>query len=245
MFKLSIMRRTAVAVLAASALLAGCATNSAQNAELGINDPYEDMNRDIHDFNKGADRLILRPTAQAYDAATPEILQFMIGNAINHLEAPRDFVNHLLTGEARAAGRTLVRFVVNSTFGIAGLLDPATDVTLEKEDADFAKTLAVWGVGQGIYYEIPLLGPSTIRHTTGRVVDIAFAPTTYIFAPWSGIGVSVADAIDTRADNAELIDEVLYNSEDSYATVRSAYLQRREAFVNGGIVFENAPSLDE
>lgn len=242
-------RRGLGSVVVAAALavgLAGCATNSPENEALGINDPYESINRDFHDFNKGADRLALRPLSQGYSAVTPDALQFVFRNIINHLELPRDFVNHLLTGEFRSAGRTLVRAGVNSTFGFGGVLDPASDVELFKEDSDFGKTLAVWGAPQGAYFELPLLGPTTPRTGFGAIVDIAFAPTTYFGQPFAGLSRTFVDIIDTRARNGELIDDVLYNSEDSYALTRSLFLQRRAAFVaDGADTFEDAIPFED
>jgi phospholipid-binding lipoprotein MlaA len=225
--------------------IAGCAQNSAQNAALGINDPYEGVNRDIHDFNKGADRLIIRPVSQGYEAVTPGILRMMVQNALSHLELPRNFANHLLVGDGLAAGRTLVRFALNTTLGFGGILDPATDVALPKEDADFGKTLATHGVEQGAYFEVPLIGPSSTRHIVGRVVDIAFSPTTYLLSPFSGIARTALGVAEARSENADLIDDVLYGSDDSYALVRSLYLQRRKAFVNGGADFDDAISFDD
>lgn len=214
--------------------LGGCATNSPENEALGINDPYEGMNRDIHAFNKGADQFILRPVAKGYEAVTPGAVKLMVGNALNHLEAPRDFANHVLTAEASAAGRTVARFAINTFIGAGGLLDPASEFDLGKEDADFGKTLAVWGAGEGFYYEIPLLGPSTVRHSAGRIVDIAFAPTLYLGEPITAGAVNTAEIVSARAANASSIDSILYDSVDSYLATRSFYIESRRAFVNGG-----------
>lgn len=222
--------------------VSGCATNSAENEALGINDPYETaFNRDIHAFNKGFDRYALRPVSQGYDAVTPGLFRLLIGNALNHLELPRDFANHVLTAEFDSAGRTLLRFAVNTTVGAGGLLDPATDFEIEKEDADFGKTLAVWGAGEGVYYEIPFLGPSTVRHTTGRIVDLAFAPTSYLGEPLVAGGVTALSAVEARDNNFGAIDSVLYDSVDSYIAVRSFYLEARRAFVTNG----ESQNLDE
>lgn len=193
-----------VAAVAAALTLSGCAQNSAENEALGINDPYENINRDFHEFNKGADRLVLRPIARGYRDYTPDALQFVFRNVINHFELPRDFVNHILTGEFKSAGRTLLRAGINSTFGFGGIFDPASDVEIFKEDSDFGKTLAVWGVPQGVYFELPLLGPTSPRHSVGNVVDIAFSPTTYFGQPFAGISRGAVDIVDSRARNAEL-----------------------------------------
>lgn len=224
------MKRAAAALILMTT--AGCASmNSPENAALGVNDPFESVNRDIHAFNKGFDRYALRPIAQGYDAATPGLFRLFISNALSHLELPRDFANHVLTAEFESAGRTLLRFAINTTVGAGGLLDPATDFEVEKENADFGKTLAVWGAGEGFFYSIPFLGPSTVRHTAGRVVDLAFAPTSYLDEPLVPIGVGALAAVEARADNAGAIDSLLYDSVDSYSAVRSFYLNSRRSFV--------------
>lgn len=220
--------------------LAGCAgSDRAPDAEAGaagraVADPYEPLNREIHGFNKAVDRRALRPAAQAYRAATPGLVKFLLGNALHHLELPRDFANHLLSGEVAAAGRAVARFSVNTVFGAGGLLDPATEFELPKEDADFGKTLAAWGMEEGIYYEIPFIGPSTVRRTIGRSVDLALSPTAY-FPPLFAFSAlpETMTLLDARASNLSAADSVLYDSLDSYATTRSVYLQNRRAFVNG------------
>lgn len=235
-----------VIVLAAVAgLAAGCAHEPTEVGGLRVNDPYEGINRDIHGFNKGVDRYFIRPISQGYDAATPGLVRLLVGNGLSHLELPRDFVNHLLQGELMSAGRTLLRFGVNTIVGAGGLLDPATDFEIEKEDADFGQTLAVWGADEGVYYEIPLLGPSTIRHTTGRVVDLVFAPTTFIGAPYSGLAKTSLEIVELRSNNGELIDSIYYDSADSYSTLRALYYQNRRRFVSGGVDLNGAPQIDE
>ena len=232
MTKWNVTRLAGVAAIVAG--LSGCAANSPENEALGINDPYEGFNRDIHAFNKGADQVVLRPIAKGYEAVSPGAVRLMVGNALNHLEAPRDFANHVMTAEAGAAGRTVARFAINTFIGAGGLLDPASEFDLGKEDADFGKTLAVWGAGEGFYYEIPLLGPSTIRHSAGRIVDIAFAPTVWIGEPISAGAVNAADVVNARAENAGAVDSVLYDSVDSYVATRAFYIESRRNFVNNG-----------
>lgn len=236
---------TRLLVAAAALSLAGCAsTQTTDPGGLTVNDPFERVNRGTHSFNKGADRVILRPVAQVYDAVTPGLVQFLIRNALNHLELPRDFANHVLQGEAERAGTTLARFGVNTIAGAGGLLDLATAFRLPKEDADFGMTLTKWGLGEGVFYEIPLLGPSTARHTTGRIVDIAFSPTTYLGNPVFGAAVAGVRITEGRSSNFEAIDSILYDSADSYATSRSIYLQQRRRFVNGGVAADDDSAPD-
>ena len=172
-------------------------------------------------------------------------MRFLLNNGLDHLELPRDFVAHLLSGELESAGRTVLRFGVNTVVGAGGLLDPATDFEIPKEDADMGKVLATWGFGEGIYYEMPLLGPTTVRHTIGRVLDMGLAPSTYIAAPIGGVTVTAAEAVEFRAANRETLDSVYYDSADSYATTRALYYQNRRAFIDGGVDLSTAPSIDE
>ncbi len=206
-------------------LAVGCASTPTS----GVNDPYENLNRDIHEFNKGVDRYAIRPASDAYDTVTPELVQFLVANALNHLELPRDFANNLLSGRWEPAALTFARFGINTLVGAGGLLDPATDVGVNKQDADFGLTLATYGAAEGIYYEIPLLGPTTVRDTVGRVVDIAFAPTTYVGGPIVGATETGLRIADTRQANRSAIDNALYESPDSYLTARTFYLQSRRA----------------
>ncbi|MCI4665139.1 MAG: VacJ family lipoprotein [Neomegalonema sp.] len=236
--------KVAAAALA-SVVLAGCASNkSVDSSGLRINDPFEDVNRDVHGLNKGVDKYFLRPVAMGYDAATPGLVRLLIRNGLNHLELPRDFVSHLLSGEVTSAGRTVLRFGVNTIVGAGGLLDPATEFELPKEDADMGKVFATWGFGEGFYYEIPVLGPTTVRHTAGRIFDIALAPTTYIAAPFAGAGVRALETVEFRSTNRRLIDSVLYDSADSYATTRALYYQTRRKFVTGKPDLADAPKLE-
>lgn len=232
------LRLKGLAILAVTVALAGCAsTGGSETAVNGINDPYEGLNRRTHSFNKTVDRFALRPVAQGYDAVTPGLFRLLISNGLNHLALPADFANQLLSAQWQPAGETLARFGINTVAGAGGLLDPATDFGVRRQPSDFGKTMAFYGVGEGPYFESPFLGPTTTRDFTGRVVDILFDPTTYISG---GAGTAIGAAktgggiIEARADNAELIDSVLYESGDSYATTRSAYLQNRRAEINGG-----------
>ncbi|MEO1460357.1 MAG: VacJ family lipoprotein, partial [Pseudomonadota bacterium] len=212
-------------------------------------DPYENTNRVFHDFNVGADRYVLRPAAKGYDAAVPDTAQLLIGNGISHLDLPVDLANYVLQGEVQAALRVLGRFTLNTTLGAGGLLDPATEFGLPREETDFGITLGKWGVASGPYLVLPLLGPSSPRDAAGFAVDIAFSPTTYTgFADSSvlnafSLPLAVVERVDDRARNADLIDEVLYESPDSYVTLRSIYLQRRQAAILGEEGGEALPDI--
>ncbi|MEM7211898.1 MAG: VacJ family lipoprotein [Pseudomonadota bacterium] len=219
-----------------SALLAGCAIDPT-GAGL-VADPLEDINRSIHEVNKGLDRAVLRPAADVYDVATPTLFKHVFGNAVRHLTLPGTFVNYVLQGDTDEAVATLGRFTLNTVYGAGGALDPATEFGLPLAPTDFGLTLASWGVDEGPYVELPLFGPSTARDTVGLLVDTALQPTTYVTG---GVEITIAsatvralDIVDRRNRNKGLIDDVLYRSEDSYVSLRTAYIQNRRKRASGG-----------
>ncbi len=234
------------AVLAAA--VAGCAAKAPEGALIA--DPYEATNRHIHAFNVGLDTAVLRPVSQAYDFVTPGTVRLMIGNASNHLRLPVIFFNNLIQGEFETALATLGRFGVNTVAGAGGLLDPATEFGLPLESTDFGITLAKHGANEGPYVVLPIFGPSTGRDAIGVLGDIALNPLTYITvgsgeARYAITGARVATpVVDARARNADVIDELLYESEDSYVALRSAFIQnRRRAVAGGQVAPEDVPDI--
>lgn len=227
-------RRGAAALLLLG--LAACATADPDN--LAATDTHPEFNRAIHDFNLGLDRNLLRPLAQGYDVVTPTLFKHLIGNGFSHLELPADFVNYVLQGEVDPALETLGRFTINTVMGI-GVLDPATEFGLAKTDTDFGITLAKHGVAEGTYWVLPVFGPSTTRDAFGKVVDFAIDPMTYmggVLGPRSteiSLAMRATEMIDARNRYADVIDDLLYESADSYVSLRSVYLQRRRAQAAG------------
>lgn len=202
----------------------------------GINDPYEGMNRRVHAFNRGLDANVVKPLTDKKkdDDDTPGVMSRAVqgvGNFGSNLALPGKAVNHLLQGKVAPAVRTTFRFAVNSTVGLGGFLDPATaDFGLPEEDTDFGQTLATWGVGEGAYLELPLLGPSTERDTVGRVVDLVLDPLgTQMNRDQRviGFGARVLSKAGERAKYGDTVDSVLHESADSYAQTRLIWLQHR------------------
>ncbi len=230
--------QTLMVVLSTVLGLAACATADPQ-AELSATDPHEEFNRTMLDFNLALDRNLLRPAAQGYDFVTPALFKHLLGNGFSHLELPGDFINYLIQGEINPALETLGRFTINTVLGAGGLLDPATEFGLPKNSTDFGITLGKHGVDEGTYWVLPIVGPTTTRDAFGGLVDIAFSPTTYIgvidsdLTPIVPAALTVTEKIDQRDRNGDLIDEVLYESEDPYVSLRSIYLQRRRSEVAG------------
>jgi phospholipid-binding lipoprotein MlaA len=226
--------------LMALALLAGCAArpdpkDPDEVAEFKqTNDPIEPFNRTMYAVHQGIDRVILRPVAVAYRDVVPQPVRTGIRNVLGNLRTPVILANDMLQGEPRRAGDTLGRFLINSTLGLGGIFDVAgNQFGVKGHSEDYGQTLAVWGVGEGAYLFIPVLGPSNPRDLTGFGLGIASDPLT-----WVGQGVAVdvltgtragMTVVDTRESLIEVIDIVNTESLDSYATLRSAYRQRRNA----------------
>lgn len=233
-----------LAALAAAALLSACAV--APTEEGGVADPWEGTNREFHSFNKGLDTAVLRPVAVVYDTATPGLVRLLVSNGLNMLELPAIFVNRVLQGEPELALRAAGRFGLNVVFG-GVLLDPATEFGLPQEDTDLGVTFARWGVEEGVYHELPLLGPATSRDAAGRVLEIALDPFSFVTGVPAldavGPGAAALGVIELRSDNLNVVDRVLYESADSYVASRSAYIQRRRRAVAGGATAESLPDV--
>jgi phospholipid-binding lipoprotein MlaA len=231
-----------VGALLLAASLAGCATDPS-----GQNDPYEKTNRSIFALDQTFDHAIARPVAVFYNHAVPGIARDGIHNFLSNLDSPVIFANDVLQGEATRAGTTFGRAVVNSTFGIGGLIDVAGKLGLPGHEEDFGQTLGVWGVDEGPYLVLPFAGPSNPRDVVGMGGDIAMDPFTYM--KWnnstlhmmirSGLGI-----VDLRARNVDALDQIERTSVDLYATTRSLYRQHRNAEIrNGAADTENLPDL--
>jgi len=199
-----------------------------------INDPLEPMNRAIFQVNRGLDTLILKPFAIMYSVFLPPAFQTGIHNFLNNLQTPVIMANDLLQTNMNNAGVTFTRFLINTTLGVGGLGDPATELGWQRHEDDFGKTLAVWGVGEGPYLMLPVIGPSNPRDATGRVVDSLILDPIGLLGtlgndalfPYS-MTRTVLTAVDTRSRFLDEFDEVEKTSLDFYAAVRSLYRQNR------------------
>jgi phospholipid-binding lipoprotein MlaA len=226
-----------------AAALAGCA--AAPDGKL-INDPYEQANRQVHDFNTGLDKALLRPASEVTEAL-PDVLTDRVVDFADNLALPGMVVNGLLQGDLESAISNTFRFVVNTTIGVGGLFDPADEAGLYEKSTDFGQTLAVWGVPEGAYVVLPFLGPSTERDTFGLIVDFAFDPLQFLvppevqeFQPYAFVGKKVI----SRGRFGATVDSLLYESADPYAQARLLYLQSRRfdlgvpvdsAYMEGGV----------
>lgn len=210
-------------------------------------DPREDQNRAVHRANVGLDRVVLRPVSQAYGTVVPSPIRTGVRNFASNLALPAKVLNNLLQFRIEDAGTNAMRFALNSTIGLGGVLDVAGQ-DIPEQSTDFGETLYVWGVPEGTYTELPLLGPSTSRHVAGRLVDFVINPVNAITAtPESGIltGSRITAGIGARYEFTDLIDSVLYESADSYAQSRLLYLQNRRFKLSGEAQAEEFDPYDD
>ena len=217
--------------------LSACATGEGANPK----DPIEPVNRVVYQFNDTVDRAVLKPVAQGYRAVLPDPVRTGVNNFFSNLRDPWTAVNQILQGKVEAGATDLMRFVTNTTFGIAGIFDVASEGGMTKHNEDFGQTLGVWGLDTGPYLVLPLFGPSNVRDGVGTIVD------GVAYLPWRGpelLGVddyvawrnslTALDFINTRAnllDASNIMEEAAL---DRYSFVRDAYLQRRATQVNDG-----------
>lgn len=194
----------------------------------GINDPYEQTNRSIHQVNVAVDRNVVRPVSRLFGDGEGFVLR-RAKNFAGNLSVPGTVVNNLLQLRITDAGQNTLRFAVNSTFGLAGLFDPAGTLGVAPKPTDFGETLHVWGVGEGPYVELPLVGPSTARDALGMAVDLAINPTNLLPEPevYFGVAAKLASRLGDRARYSGTVDSILYDSADSYAQTRLLFLQNR------------------
>ena len=189
-------------------------------------DPWEPMNRRIHAFNNVVDRAVAKPLASAYVAVVPQPMRLGVTNFFDNLSSPRTFVNQLLQGRPRHAFQTLGRFVVNSTLGIGGIFDPASDLKMKRRSEDFGQTLGMWGWRSSRYVELPLFGPRTLRDALGLAGDAPLSAVQQVEQDKTRILLQGLQLVDTRAQLAAL-DSLRESAPDEYAMVRDAWLRRR------------------
>lgn len=217
--------RSISALAVAAVLLSACGSPDAG----GINDPFEPANRKVHAFNKGVDRALVGPASKGY-GVVPEPLKRAVGNVADTLDLPGDIANNLLQFRLFAAAENTLRLGVNLTFGLAGTLDVSSELGLQGKPTDFGETLHVWGVGEGPYLELPLVGPSTARDTVGMVVDVALDPLRAVLPEKEATAATVLKLFSRLGDRdrfSDTVDSLLYDSADSYAQARLLYLQNR------------------
>ncbi len=227
-------------------LLAGCA--DVQDPS-GANDPYESFNRQMFDFNRGVDKAVIKPVAEAYVEVVPEPARDGVHNVLVNLNLPVTFANDLLQGELNRGAETFWRFTINSSLGLGGLFDVATrNFHLPFHTEDFGQTLAVWGMDEGPYLMLPIIGPDPPRDIVGQVGDTLMDPWTYYPDVrekfWWSAGRGLLSGIDLRSRNLDTLDQIERQSIDLYASIRSLYRQNRNNEIrNGAADVSNLPNL--
>src|SRR5574338_850309 len=211
-------------------LLGGCATSSTANPE----DPLEGYNRAMFSFNEAVDKAVMKPLAEGYNYVTPKPVKMGIGNFFGNVGDVWISVNNLLQGKVQDALSDAGRFLVNTTLGMAGLFDVASEMGLEKHDEDFGQTLGKWGVGEGGYFIVPILGPKTIRDALALPVDFKGNPVAYLKDDESRyllLGLEMIHRRYTLLGSEKTLEE---GTLDKYAYVRDYYLQQRRYKVFDG-----------
>jgi phospholipid-binding lipoprotein MlaA len=221
-------------LLMAASLLGGCATSG------NSRDPLESLNRATFAFNETVDKAALKPVAQGYEAVVPAKARDGVSNFFGNIADVFIGVNNLLQGKVRDAVDDVGRVLVNSTVGVLGVMDVASDWGMEKHDEDFGQTFGRWGVGSGAYLVVPLFGPRDVRDTAGLVLDSVTDPVGYIDNIPTRNTLLVTRVISDRAallPAEKVIEEAAL---DKYSYIRDGYLQRRRSLIHDG-----APPRDD
>lgn len=231
------------AYLALACALSACVTLP-PDAPRAPQDPYERWNRGVYKFNDALDRAVAKPVAKAYLRVIPQPVRTGVGNFFSNLEMPTVMINDALQGKLRAAATDLGRFLLNTTVGVGGLLDPASQAGLAHNDEDFGQTLGRWGVHPGPFLELPLLGPSDMRDAPSLLADTYTNPRQYLIKnTYAKYGLYAVDFAKRRANLLNL-DSTLQTTFDPYAFLRDAYLKRRAYLVADGKIKDDAPLVD-
>ncbi len=231
--------------MALATLTTGCATvapaagsSSAAEAAPSV-DPWERFNRKMFAFNEALDEAVLKPVAETYRDVVPSLIRAGIGNVLGNIGDVWSAANHLLQGKLQSGVEMGMRVLTNTFIGLGGLLDPATEMRLTRRSEDFGQTLGHWGVGNGPFVVLPLLGPSTLRDTAGLLVDRQAAPSSLPRTDAGTYTVGALEVLHTRTlllSTTNLIDQVAL---DKYLFVRNGYLARRR-----DSLYDGAPPMD-
>ncbi len=218
---------TWVCALLALALVQGCATAPGSNPS----DPFESFNRSVFSFNDGLDRAVIKPVATVYRDVTPSPIRSGVTNFFGNLQDAWSVVNNALQGKGEQAGDSLGRVMINTVFGLGGLLDMAGEANIPKHTEDFGQTLGVWGVPAGPYLVLPALGSSTVRDSAALIVDFQADAVSSLNNVPARNAVQFTRAVNVRANllgAGNLLDEAAL---DKYTFAREIHLQRRRSLI--------------
>ncbi len=200
-------------------------------------DPWEKVNRPVFSFNDWTDRHVLRPVAKGYTKVVPRFLRRGIGNIFDNVGTPAVALNQLLQGKPRASLSDTGRFLVNTTLGLGGIFDVATEVGLAEHEEDFGQTFGVWGIDSGNYVMIPFRGSSNVRDTVGLVLDTVVNPLRLISPTETRAAVVALSVVDLRAELLS-VDQLVVG--ERYVFFRDAYEQRRDFLISDGVLDDDA-----
>lgn len=220
--------KSSLLVLAFSGLLGGCASSG------NPKDPIEGFNRAMYGFNDAVDTVLIKPVAQGYDAVLPTPVRTGVTNFFGNIADFFIGVNNLLQGKPKQAVSDLGRVVVNSTVGLLGVIDWASDMGMDKHEEDFGQTFGRWGAGDGAYVVVPIFGPRTVRDTAGLVLDVAADPVGHVGHVPTRNTLLVLRLVDTRADLLPADKVIEEAALDKYSYIRDGYLQRRRSLIHDG-----------
>ena len=214
--------------------VSGCtAAGPAASGAESFNDPIEDTNRTIFGINQEIDKAVILPAAKAYRWAVVPPVRQSFHDFMQNLNAPVVFANDVVQGQFGLASQTFGRIAINTTMGMGGMFDFATQFGIPYHANDFGVTLATWGFDEGPYLVLPVLGPSNPRDTVGMIADGFADPGDQVASAyhrmWASLARAVVSGIDERSRNIEALDDIERTSLDFYATIRSLYRQRRAA----------------
>ena len=215
-------------IVAAIALLGGCATAKDPR------DPFEPVNRAIYRFNETVDTAVMEPTAKLYRFAVPTFVRSSVGNVVSNAGEVRNVLNNSLQGKFTTAYSTFGRLAINSTLGLLGLFDVASEAGIEKRPEDFGQTLGVWGVSDGPFMMLPLFGPSSVRDTVAWPADIYVDPFGYVDPTRARNQIWAGRMVHKRSELLDAKKVMESAALDEYQFVRDAYLQRRRNLVYDG-----------
>jgi phospholipid-binding lipoprotein MlaA len=232
----SLNRYRLQAVLALGVCLGACSTTPEAVEQ---NDPFEPVNREVFDFNHSLDDRVALPVATFYHSVAPEEIRDHLHYFLSNLHLPVTFANDVLQGHFERGGQAIGRFAANSTLGVAGVFDVATDWGMPQHDEDFGQTMGFYGVGEGPYLVLPLTGPTVPRDLAGGFVDHYLDPLGYLHLKnkliWSWPRTFLS-FVDTRSRSIDTLREIQRSSIDLYATTRSLYRQSRDNAIRNGEV---------
>ncbi|HKD47732.1 MAG TPA: VacJ family lipoprotein [Rhizomicrobium sp.] len=219
-----------LAVLLCGLVLTACASAPPTPEMIANNDPYEPTNREVLQLNGKIDRYFVIPTVAVYFVLVPEPGRRAVHRVLENLTLPTTFVNDLLQGQLTRGGQTAARFLINTTIGFGGILDPASRMKIPDHGSDFGITLGAWGVGEGPYLVLPFLGPSNPRDAFGLAADVGLDPTNYIHINehiWWAAGRYYFTLLDLRGQTFQTVQTIQRSSIDYYSALRSFYRQLR------------------